>query len=43
LDKKIRKNYPGQPNSRWIAMRLLDADADVIKALKNGDFDQALT
>ena len=43
LDKKIRKNYPGLPNSRWIAMRLLDADADIIKALKNGDFDQVLT
>ncbi len=42
-NKKIRKNYPGLPNSRWIAMRLLDADADIIKALKNGDFDQVLT
>jgi ferrous iron transport protein B len=43
LDQKIRKNYPGLPNSRWIAMRLMDADVDIIKALKNGDFDQVLT
>ena len=42
LDKKIRKNFPGLPNSRWIALRLLDADADIIKALKNGDFKQLL-
>ncbi|MEQ9231499.1 MAG: FeoB small GTPase domain-containing protein [Cyclobacteriaceae bacterium] len=38
LSKQILKEYPSVPNSRWIAMRLLDGDQEVMRALKEGDF-----
>ncbi|VXD11401.1 Ferrous iron transport protein B [Marinoscillum sp. 108] len=38
LSKKILKTYPDLPNSRWVAMRLLDGDQQILNALKNGDF-----
>jgi ferrous iron transport protein B len=38
LNKKIMSIYPELPNSRWVAMRLLDGDQHVVDALKNGDF-----
>lgn len=41
LNKKIQKRYPNLPNSRWIAMRLLDGDKEIIEALKNGSFENA--
>lgn len=37
LSKKIQGAYPELPNSRWVAMRLLDGDQQVMNALKNGD------
>ncbi len=41
LNKKLQTNYPGLPNTRWIAMRLLDGDQHILDALKNGDFQIA--
>ena len=38
LSKKILNQYPGLPNSRWVAMRLLDGDQQVLQALQNGEF-----
>ncbi|WP_281614200.1 FeoB small GTPase domain-containing protein [Flammeovirga sp. SubArs3] len=38
IQKSIEQLYPGLPNSRWIAFRLLDGDQDIIKAIKNGEF-----
>jgi len=38
LSAQISKNFPDLPNSRWVAMRLLDGDADVRKALESGEF-----
>jgi len=38
LSREISRNFPDLPNSRWVAMRLLDGDADVRKALESGDF-----
>ncbi|MDH5609389.1 MAG: 50S ribosome-binding GTPase [Cyclobacteriaceae bacterium] len=38
LSRKIQKEYPGLPNTRWIAMRLLDGDENVLNALKNNEF-----
>lgn len=32
----LEKTYPGLPNARWIAMRLLDGDYRVHQALKQG-------
>lgn len=38
LSSKISKIYPEMPNSRWIAMRLLDGDERVVTALQNNEF-----
>ena len=38
LSKQIKSNFPDLPNTRWIAMRLLDGDQQIVKALKSGDF-----
>ncbi len=38
LSRKIDTIYPNTPNSRWIAMRLLDGDQQILNALKNGNF-----
>ncbi|MDW8290050.1 MAG: ferrous iron transport protein B [Armatimonadota bacterium] len=33
----LRQVYPELPNARWVAMRLLDGDYNVRRALENGD------
>lgn len=38
LSKEIAAVYPDLPNNRWIAMRLLDGDQQIVNALKSGDF-----
>ncbi len=38
LSKEIGNQYPGIPNSRWIAFRLLEGDKSVINALRSGKF-----
>jgi ferrous iron transport protein B len=35
---EIEKEYPNIPNSRWIALRLLDGDERIIEAVKTGEF-----
>ena len=37
LRVEIEKQFPDLPNSRWIAFRLLEGDAHIIDALKNGE------
>ncbi len=37
LSNKILNVYPNLPNSRWVAMRLLDGDQKVLTALKQGE------
>lgn len=37
LSQKVLKIYPGLPNSRWVAMRLLDGDREVLNGLKEGE------
>ncbi len=41
INKKLMERYPGLPNTRWIAMRLLDGDQHVLDALKTEDFQLA--
>lgn len=36
LTARINQLYPGLPNSRWVAMRLLDGDQRVLDGLKDG-------
>ncbi len=38
LRLKIEKEFPNVPNSRWIALRLLDGDERIIEAVKTGEF-----
>ena len=38
LSRKIEGLYPNLPNTRWIAMRLLDGDSRVIDALEQDEF-----
>ena len=40
LETIIKKEYPELPNSKWLAIRLLDNDASLIEALKNGELEQ---
>ena len=38
LSKKIAKAFPDLPNTRWIAMRMLDGDQRIITALRENEF-----
>ncbi len=38
LRLEIETEYPNVPNSRWIALRLLDGDERIIEAVKTGEF-----
>ena len=38
LRLEIEKAFPNVPNSRWIALRLLDGDQRIIEAIKTGEF-----
>lgn len=38
LRLEIEKEFPNVPNSRWIALRLLDGDQRIIEAIKSGEF-----
>ncbi len=37
LSALLRQVYPNLPNARWVALRLLDGDARIAEALKNGE------
>ncbi|KAB2841561.1 MAG: iron transporter FeoB, partial [Melioribacteraceae bacterium] len=37
LSQKITELYPELPNSRWVALRLLEGDQRIIDAVKNGE------
>jgi len=38
LSEEIKKQFPGVPNSRWIAFRLLEGDERVMEALRTQEF-----
>lgn len=42
LAGKIEAAFPGLPNARWVALRLLDGDERIIEAMQNGEFSLAL-
>lgn len=37
LDKKISEQFPDLPNTRWIALRLLEGDQSIIEAVRSGE------
>ncbi len=38
LERDLKSLYPELPNTRWIALRLLEGDERIIEALKNDEF-----
>jgi ferrous iron transport protein B len=38
LVEKLESAFPGLPNARWVALRLLDGDERVIEAVRTGEF-----
>ena len=37
LVEQLNQAYPGLPNARWVALRLLDGDERLIEAIQNGE------
>lgn len=37
LSKEIELEFPGLPNLRWVALRLLEGDQSIIDAIRSGD------
>lgn len=37
LVEQLNQVYPGLPNARWVALRLLDGDESLVAALQNGE------
>jgi len=40
LSEEIGKVFPGVPNARWLAIRLLDGDARVKEAIQSGEINE---
>lgn len=40
LSSKIEKQFPGLPNSRWVAFRLLEGDERITEAVNNNELDE---
>ena len=42
LSKKIKEQFPGLPNSRWVAFRLLEGDARITEAVNNNELKELM-
>jgi ferrous iron transport protein B len=40
LAGEISRAFPNLPNSQWVALRLLDGDADIAEAVRNGELGE---
>jgi ferrous iron transport protein B len=40
LTSRIEGAFPGLPNARWVALRLLDGDEHIIQAMRKGDLGE---
>jgi len=40
LTTMLNQAFPGLPNSRWVALRLLDGDERIMEAVRNREFDR---
>ena len=38
LENAVKSAFPSLPNARWVALRLLDGDARVARAIRDGEF-----
>lgn len=39
LTEKIEKEFPDLPNSRWVAMRLLEGDQQILDSIRSGELN----
>ena len=39
LIEKIETEFPNLPNSKWVAMRLLEGDQQILDSIRNGDLN----
>lgn len=37
LSKMLREEFPHLPNTKWVALRLLEGDQSIIESIRNGD------
>ena len=42
LTKKIEEQFPGLPNSRWVAFRLLEGDSRITEAVNNNELEELI-
>ncbi|HPC59025.1 MAG TPA: FeoB small GTPase domain-containing protein [Verrucomicrobiota bacterium] len=40
LVARLQRAFPGLPNARWVALRLLDGDERIIEAVRTGEFSE---
>ncbi len=43
LKQEVEKQFPGLPNARWIAMRLLEGDQNMIDAVRTGELENLIS
>ena len=43
IENDLRSIYPDLPNTRWIALRLLEGDVRIREALENNEFEEMAT
>ncbi|MDP6775611.1 MAG: iron transporter FeoB, partial [Candidatus Latescibacteria bacterium] len=37
LAEKVEAAFPGMPNTRWVALRLLEGDTRIVEAVRSGE------
>ena len=42
LTEKVKKVFPGLPNARWVALRLLEGDQEIIDAVLSGEIGNVI-
>ena len=42
LTEKIEEQFPGLPNGRWVAFRLLEGDTRITEAVKNNELSELI-
>ena len=42
LQKKINEEFPNLPNSKWVALRLMEGDQSIIDAIRSGELGNIL-
>lgn len=40
LTAQLATAFPGLPNARWVALRLLDGDESIIRAVRSGELGE---